>query len=305
MQSRTIFLMASVMGAACGLNHDLGTLEQDADANSSGGTLGAGGAGAGGVAAGDSGSATGGSGGTSGTACPLTVVNCPAITCVGGTVPNPSDSCGCPVCANKDAGGHDVACPPVACPDIACVGGTIPNPSDSCGCPVCANKDAGAGDTACPPVACPALACVGGAVANPDPCGCPLCANKDAGSAADGPVICSCPSMPVSCPYGYQTGPAPCGCQTCAPPHDGGACTWPASLTPTGDPNAVGCWASAAGADAGSTLTCSTGDYILHCVGSAGSVTPLVQIPTPDSSLGCTVLPIPTPSNQTYYCCPC
>lgn len=37
--------------------------------------------------------------------------------------------------------------------------------------------------------------------------------------------------------------------------------------------------------------------YPLTCVGMPTEV--------PDPSLGCTVLPIPTPSNETIYCCPC
>ncbi len=29
------------------------------------------------------------------------------------------------------------------------------------------------------------------------------------------------------------------------------------------------------------------------------------SIPEPDSSLNCSVIPIPTPSNELFYCCPC
>jgi hypothetical protein len=32
---------------------------------------------------------------------------------------------------------------------------------------------------------------------------------------------------------------------------------------------------------------------------------PTGAIPSPDSSLGCTVLPLPTPPGVFFYCCPC
>jgi len=154
----------------------------------------------------------------------------------------------------------------------------------------------GAPDAGCPPIACPAIACVAGMVPNPDdPCGCPVCQ-----------VVCSCPFVPASCPYGYQTGPAPCGCLSCAPApsNDAGSCTWPANLTPGSDESAVGCWAHAVtgGADGGA-FTCSLAEYSLDCVGAMSAST--MSIPAPDSSLGCRILPLPTPSNRLYYCCPC
>jgi hypothetical protein len=29
------------------------------------------------------------------------------------------------------------------------------------------------------------------------------------------------------------------------------------------------------------------------------------SMPAPETSLGCTVIPVPTPSNVAFYCCPC
>lgn len=56
--------------------------------------------------------------------------------------------CGCPICVPVDAGAPDaVICPHVACPAIECVGGTVPNPNP-CGCPICAPADAAAAETA-------------------------------------------------------------------------------------------------------------------------------------------------------------
>jgi hypothetical protein len=49
-------------------------------------------------------------------------------------------------------------------------------------------------------------------------------------------------------------------------------------------------------------FSCSSAEYSLDCVGelAAGAL-----IPAPSSALGCRLLPLPTPSNQSYYCCPC
>jgi len=40
---------------------------------------------------------------------------------------------------------------------------------------------------------------------------------------------------------------------------------------------------------------CSASQYNLSCYGPS----------TPDSALGCAVVPIPTPSGELFYCCPC
>jgi len=90
---------------------------------------------------------------------------------------------------------------------------------------------------------------------------------------------------------------------------DGGACTWPASFTPTGDDYAVGCWAHAISGtiDAG-PFSCSSSEYALHCAGDIAwpdSGCQVLTMPAPDSSLGCRLLPLPTPFGQSYYCCPC
>jgi hypothetical protein len=90
---------------------------------------------------------------------------------------------------------------------------------------------------------------------------------------------------------------------------DGGACTWPAGFTSTGDSSAVGCWAHAISGviDAG-LLSCGSSEYTLHCVGDIqqfDSGCQMRTMPAPDFSLGCRLLPLPTPSNQSYYCCTC
>lgn len=108
---------------------------------------------------------------------------------------------------------------------------------------------------------------------------------------------------------------------------DGGACVWPASVTQTDDAGAVGCWARATfnicqvpnggsvnaqdgtitGPD-GKPVTnachdaCSGSEYALTCTSATLLSAP---IPVPDVSLGCSVIPIPTPSDALFYCCPC
>jgi hypothetical protein len=47
---------------------------------------------------------------------------------------------------------------------------------------------------------------------------------------------------------------------------------------------------------------CSPTEYSLACSSAPGTGD---RIPTPESSLGCNVIPIPTPSNRLFYCCPC
>jgi hypothetical protein len=66
---------------------------------------------------------------------------CPLVQCgLGYEISVPP--CGCPTCAPVDGGQPDaVACPPIDCLAIACPGGTVPNP-DPCGCPLCAPTDA-------------------------------------------------------------------------------------------------------------------------------------------------------------------
>lgn len=100
---------------------------------------------------------------------------------------------------------------------------------------------------------------------------------------------------------------------------------WPATVTQTDDAGAVGCWARASfnlcevpnggTVNADGTTTgpdgkpatnachdaCSASEYALTCTGA----TLLSVAPVPDPSLGCSVIPGPTPSNETFYCCPC
>ena len=108
---------------------------------------------------------------------------------------------------------------------------------------------------------------------------------------------------------------------------DAGACGWPASFTSSGDASSVGCWATPThnickvpnggsfneqdgtvrGPD-GQVVTdacqdvCLASEYSLTCTGDG--MMP-ASMPSPDTSLGCTVIPVPTPSNVSFYCCPC
>ena len=90
---------------------------------------------------------------------------------------------------------------------------------------------------------------------------------------------------------------------------NGGVCTWPAGFTPIGDENAVGCWAhTVPGPVDASQMACSSAEYALGCVGDIQRFDSGCQVrtmPAPDSSLGCRLLPLPTPSNSSLYCCPC
>jgi hypothetical protein len=156
-----------------------------------GGASGAGGAGTGGTpAAGGRGGATalGGASGAGGATCATTLA-CPPVVCLHGEIPNP---CGCPTCAEPDAGSArdasaDVPCPPLPCPMVACGAGSV-MVTPACGCPTCVPADAGATDLeACPPVNCPAIRCAYGIAPNPDPCACPQCALPDAAADTSGP----------------------------------------------------------------------------------------------------------------------
>jgi hypothetical protein len=108
---------------------------------------------------------------------------------------------------------------------------------------------------------------------------------------------------------------------------DAGMCSWPSSLTSSGDASTVGCWANQThnickvpnggsfnaqdgtirGPD-GQVVTdacqdvCLASEYALRCTGDW--MMP-ASIPSPDASLGCTIIPVPTPSNVLFYCCPC
>ena len=108
---------------------------------------------------------------------------------------------------------------------------------------------------------------------------------------------------------------------------DAGSCGWPASFTSSGDASSVGCWAKPThdickvpnggsfnaqdgtirGPD-GQVVTdacqdaCLASEYALTCTGDG--MMP-ASMPSPDTSLGCTAIPVPTPSNVLFYCCPC
>ena len=51
----------------------------------------------------------------------------------------------------------------------------------------------------------------------------------------------------------------------------------------------------------GCNSLCATTDYEMTCKGTEMSA----SIPEPAASLGCQVIPIPTPSGALFYCCPC
>ncbi len=104
------------------------------------------------------------------------------------------------------------------------------------------------------------------------------------------------------------------------------ACTWPAGADTFEDASSTGCKPrsvfqicevpsgstieadgaieSPDGAAAQCSDACTATEYELSCEGSTDGG-PGGAIPQPDPSLGCTVIPIPTPSNALFYCCPC
>lgn len=91
---------------------------------------------------------------------------------------------------------------------------------------------------------------------------------------------------------------------------EAGACMWPSAFNPTGAEQAGSCSASAISGPAdGGTLSCSSTEYALKCVGeipvSTGTAIILPPAPAPNSSLGCRGLPLPTAEGVSYYCCPC
>jgi hypothetical protein len=223
------FILVASLGLACGgtgLKSDDTSTGGQAGLPATGGSLGLGGTGAGGATAGTTtgfggssdhtgdsttggkkgtggalgsggygGSSTGGpvSGGTGGTTCPP--IDCPAGVCPWGYLPNPTDPCGCPICASPDAGIESDATPDGPCIIPPCVFIDCPSGYElvprECSCPVCVPVDAGTADaSACPPVACPAIRCAYGTIPSSDPCDCPTCALPDAGTDSS-PSPCS------------------------------------------------------------------------------------------------------------------
>jgi hypothetical protein len=98
---------------------------------------------------------------------------------------------------------------------------------------------------------------------------------------------------------------------------DGGAC-WPPSADTRDDASGTGCTPldtlpvcqvpsgssvladgatiapDGAPAPSECTSACGVSEYALSCTGAS-----------PDTALRCTVVPIPTPSNGSFFCCPC
>jgi hypothetical protein len=193
-------------------------------ANAGGSTLvgGRGGANAGG-------SAVGGASGAGGTTC-ATPVACPAIGCLYGAIPNP-DPCGCPICAQPDAGTVKDASADGPCLALPCAlpicgyGWEIVTPP--CGCPTCVPVDAGPPDSlVCPLIVCPAVKCAAGTVPSSDPCGCPTCALVDAGTEtkADATKLACVDLDECSCMAANGCGPIGETCYCPFPQCGSGAC---------------------------------------------------------------------------------
>jgi len=70
------------------------------------------------------------------------------------------------------------------------------------------------------------------------------------------------------------------------------------------DGTASGCFASPSSracSPNGCQSLCGAGQTPVVC----SAAQPPEPIPAPDSDAGCTLLPIPTPVGQLFYCCPC
>lgn len=94
---------------------------------------------------------------------------------------------------------------------------------------------------------------------------------------------------------------------------DGDGAGPPATATASGSPmcqarpddSTPGCFATP------SSMLCSPTGCQSLCGGGQTPVTcsrgPAMtgEIPAPDASAGCTIVVIPTPSNELFYCCPC
>jgi hypothetical protein len=73
-------------------------------------------------------------------------------------------------------------------------------------------------------------------------------------------------------------------------------CRWPAAANTfaSADAGLSGCMPSTGG------NICTGGQYTLTCHGNATS-----PPSAPDATLKCSGVPIPTPANVLFYCCPC
>jgi hypothetical protein len=82
------------------------------------------------------------------------------------------------------------------------------------------------------------------------------------------------------------------------------ACQSPPGVSEAPDAAVAGCFRSSfqiCTGDASCQPACGASDYSLTCTGASA----FGSIPEPDATLGCTVLPVPTPSSVLFYCCPC
>jgi hypothetical protein len=131
--------------------------------------------------------------------------------------------------------------------------------------------------------------------------GCGWCSHAgDGGFCLSDPL--SCPGAqftwtwePLACTGSGDAGAAPTDAGPTA--GDGGAmCRWPAAASTlvSTDAGASGCLPGTGG------NLCASSQYTLTCHGAAGG-----QPSLPDAALQCTIVPIPTPANVLFYCCPC
>jgi len=81
------------------------------------------------------------------------------------------------------------------------------------------------------------------------------------------------------------------------------ACQSPAGVSVAPDAAVVGCFRTTFQICDPTTCQdpCGASDYPMTCTGS----TLTGPSPEPDATLGCSVIPIPTPSDVLFYCCPC
>jgi hypothetical protein len=102
-----------------------------------------------------------------------------------------------------------------------------------------------------------------------------------------------------------------------------GVCTWPAAAQAFDAATSVGCEPeptfqicevpSDAVLNPDGTYTppatcsdpCAPGGYALRCTAPMSEGIPTRPVPTPEPGLRCAVLPLPTPPDRTFYCCPC
>jgi hypothetical protein len=99
------------------------------------------------------------------------------------------------------------------------------------------------------------------------------------------------------------------------------ACHYPSNVDVNANPSGPGCFAGPArqicqvtngatvlpdGGVSGGTESCRSlcgaSQYEMTCTSATLSPSP---IPAPASSLGCQIIPILTPSDVLFYCCPC